>query len=114
MDKKEEFKEFAKNNPHLIEYVKSGEMTWQKFYEIYDIYGEDNNIWDKYKKEENNEEQIGGISSLMKGIDLDKIQEHIKTAEKALGFISELTKKDVTPDIKIPETPRPITNFFKD
>ena len=47
-------------------------------------------------------------------LELDKIQEHIKTAEKALGFISELTKKDVDPDIKTTPSPRPITNFFKD
>ena len=35
---KENFKIFAKNHPELLDYIKSGEMTWQKFYEIYDLY----------------------------------------------------------------------------
>ena len=38
--KKEEFKQFVRQNPGLIKYVKSGEMSWQKYYEIYDLYGE--------------------------------------------------------------------------
>ena len=24
-------------------------MTWQKFYEIYDLYGEDDSIWNDFK-----------------------------------------------------------------
>ena len=46
---KESFKNFIRTKPELVEYVTNGEMTWQKFYELYDIYGEDNNIWDKVK-----------------------------------------------------------------
>ena len=46
--KKEEFKEFVKKNPRLITYVKNNEMTWQKFYEMYDLYGETNDIWNEY------------------------------------------------------------------
>ena len=45
MDTKEKFKIFVKKNPILIKYVQNGSMTWQKFYEIYDMYGEDNNAW---------------------------------------------------------------------
>ena len=45
---KEDFKAFVRTKPELANYVTSGDMTWQKFYELYDIYGEDNTIWDKY------------------------------------------------------------------
>ena len=45
MDKKEEFKAFVRKNPILIKYVKNNEMNWQKFYEIYDIYGETHEVW---------------------------------------------------------------------
>ncbi len=38
------FKGFVKKNPILITFVRNNEMTWQKFYEIYDLYGEDKNI----------------------------------------------------------------------
>ena len=39
MNKKEEFKNFARLHPELVTYIKNGNMSWQKFYEIYDIYG---------------------------------------------------------------------------
>ena len=44
MSKKDDFKEFASKNPSLAKYIENGEMSWQKFYELYDIYGEDVNI----------------------------------------------------------------------
>ena len=46
------FKMFVRKNPNLIKYVNNNEMTWQKFYEMYDLYGEDNSIWNKYLKEQ--------------------------------------------------------------
>ena len=52
MNKKEEFKEFIRKNPNLIKYVNNGEMTWQKFYEMYDLYGESDDAWREYKTEE--------------------------------------------------------------
>ena len=52
MEKKEQFKEFVKKNPILVRYVKNNEMSWQKFYEIYDIYGEDENAWKDYTSAE--------------------------------------------------------------
>ena len=60
MEKKEEFKSFVRKNPELLKYVKSGEMNWQKFYEIYDLYGEDKNAWSEYLKKE---EKITSTSS---------------------------------------------------
>ena len=51
MDKKVEFKNFVKENPRLIKFVKNGEMTWQKFYELYDMYGTDDNVWANYLKD---------------------------------------------------------------
>ena len=45
---KEQFKSFVRKNPILVKYVDSNEMTWQKFYEMYDLYGEENSVWDKY------------------------------------------------------------------
>ena len=48
MEKKEEFKNFARLHPELLDYIKNKEMTWQNFYEIYDIYGSDENAWSKY------------------------------------------------------------------
>ena len=48
METKEKFKDFVKSNPILLKYVKDGKMTWQQFYEIYDLYGEDKEAWKDY------------------------------------------------------------------
>lgn len=51
MSKLEEFKKYVKKYPKLISYVKEGKMTWQDFYELYDIYGENDEVWSKYISE---------------------------------------------------------------
>ena len=43
------FKTFVKNHPSFATYIKDGTMTWQKFYELYDMYGESSSIWNEYK-----------------------------------------------------------------
>ena len=52
METKEKFKDFVKNNPILLKYVKENKMTWQQFYEIYDLYGEDKEAWKDYLNKE--------------------------------------------------------------
>ena len=47
---KKDFKMFVRSNPNLIRYVNNGSKTWQDFYEMYDIYGENSDIWNKYKE----------------------------------------------------------------
>ena len=47
MSKKEEFKKFALKHPELTEYIRQNKTSWQSLYELYDIYGENNNIWEK-------------------------------------------------------------------
>ena len=41
MSKKEEFKSFVSKHPELINFVREKKNTWQDFYEIYDMYGEE-------------------------------------------------------------------------
>ena len=112
MDKKESFRNFASNHPELITSIKNGETTWQKLYEIYDIYGEKEEVWQKYLAPQEKD----SISRLIKNIDMDSIQNDINTAQKALSFISELTSKNSATDLttKGPTTPRPINKFFGD
>lgn len=111
--KKEAFKEFARSHPELINYLKSNkDMNWQKLYEIYDIYGEDESIWKPYLANTND----SNISDIFKNIDTKKVQEHIGTAQKALNLIQELTTKggETLASVKGPSIPRPITKFFGD
>lgn len=123
MSKKEEFKDFVRNHPELVKFIKSKEMSWQDFYNIYDIYGDSNDAWDKYfnsssevNTPNNNISGIGELTNLVKNINMDNIQKHIKTAQKAINVIQELTSK--TPPSAasniIDKTPRPLTKFFDD
>ena len=112
MSKKEEFKNFAKNHPELITYLHNNpNSSWQKLYEIYDIYGEDENTWKPYLNSNNS-----SFTDILKGVDMSKMHEHIGTAQKALNLIQELTTKgsENIANIKGPTIPRPITNFFGD
>lgn len=120
--KKDEFKEFVKKNPRLINYVKNNEMTWQKFYEIYDLYGEDNDIWNNYIKEEKKiikETQtitgttLNEVVNWFKSVDLEGLQEGIGNVQRVLGVVQDLGKKDSikeTPKYK----PRPLYKHFED
>ena len=47
MSNKEDFKKFVYKNPKLIDYVKQNNISWQSLYEIYDIYGEKEEIWNE-------------------------------------------------------------------
>ena len=121
MATKDDFKNFAKIHPELVRYIKNGEATWQKFYEIYDIYGEDESAWQDYfkKTKMNNDYNFKSITDKIKNIDLSSIQEHITTAQKALGIVQELTGKGAgaaagaTAASEV-VNPRPINKIFED
>ena len=114
---KEEFKEFVSKHPELIKYVNRNEMTWQKFYDMYSLYGEKNEAWNDYllvKKEENSKlsnTTISDILSAIKNVDVDVVQKNITTINKALTLISGLIAKD---EIKDDYTPRPLYKKFED
>lgn len=116
MSKKDEFRNFVRNKPELIDYVKNNEMTWQGFYEIYDLYGEDASHWDSYRAVTPGSNTVGKFGDIVKNIDVNSIQKHIETAQKALGFVEDLTVKSAKdiPNIVKPTTPRPINKFFED
>ena len=130
MSKKEQFKDFAKRNPSLVNHVNNGSMTWQKFYEIYDIYGEEKSAWEKYLTEDTGDRagfNLKDLAGLAKNIDVNTIQKHVGTAQKALNLVQEMTSKGLSnlgsgiaggiagaQAAKGPKTPRPLNKFFED
>jgi len=126
--KKDEFKEFVRKNPQLITYVKKNEMTWQKFYEMYDLYGESNDIWKEYIEDKTVEEKsevvketakvgLAGITlsevvKWLKNVDLDGLQEGIGNVQRVLGVMQDFTKKDKNE--KPAYKPRPLYKHFED
>lgn len=113
MDKKELFKNFIGAHPEILKYIKNKEMTFQDFFEIYDIYGEESNVWDKYFKDniETDDNKLKELSGLLKNINIDSIEHHVNNAQKVIGIIRELTKK--TPDITN-AVDNPITKIYGD
>lgn len=121
--KKEEFKEFVKKNPRLIAYVKNNEMTWQKFYEMYDLYGESEDAWKEYiNKEEKKEEIVNNsikagltlseVVNWFKNVDLDGLQEGIGNVQRVLGVVQDFTKKE-NKEVNTYK-PRPLYKHFED
>ena len=121
---KEQFKEFVKKNPILIKYVDSNEMTWQKFYEMYDLYGENNSVWDKYL-ESNKTNSISDITktsaftdfiAFLKTINLDSLQEGIGSIQRVLGVFQDFSgNKDNSSNTDKKEyKPRPLYKHFED
>ena len=120
MSKKEEFKMFVKQHPELIRYVKEDNMTWQKFFEIYSIYGSDQNIWSKYFNDNNSSSSItkdnmsvSDLINMVKNVDLDSVQKNISNISKALGLVQSLITKDEIPNTDT-YTPRPLYKKFED
>ena len=134
MSKLEEFKSFVRRNPSLINYVKNDEMTWQKFYEIYDLFGENDEVWNSYIITNNSSNNINDninsnnvnntanntrtshslsdIIDMAKNIDVDKVQSGITSLQKALGLVSDLFVKDNKPISNY--RPRPLYRSFED
>ena len=116
---KEEFKKFVKENPMLLKYVESKEKTWQEFYEMYDLYGNDNKIWEKYlnsnevieKKDSTN--SLNDFVSIFKNIDLDSLQKSIESIQRVLGVFQDITKSNKE-DVKKEYVPRPLYRHFED
>lgn len=119
MSKKEEFKEFIRSKPELVEYIKNKEMTLQGFYELYDIYGSDDVAWEPYirKQSEKNTISTPKLTDIMKNINVDELQKHINTAQRALGVVEDLTSKGsegISNLVKGPLSSRPLNKFFED
>ena len=90
MDNLDNFKQFIKSHPSFAGYIKDGTMTWQKFYELYDMYGEDSSVWDEYKQEKKKSPTINDIVNMAKNIDMNKLQDGVNSLSKAVGLFSDL------------------------
>ena len=93
MSKIDDFKLFAKKNPSFANYIKDGSMTWQKFYELYDMYGEDSSVWNEYSEkidDKKNSTTLNDVINMAKNIDIDKLQDGVNSLSKAVSLFSDL------------------------
>ncbi len=116
MAKIDDFKSFVKNNPRLINHVKSGSMTWQKFYEMYDLYGESNDVWKDYIAAGTTAAAAASSSGFLdffKNIDLDGVQNGVNSIQRVIGVLQEISSKD-TKEVAKDYKPRPVYKSFDD
>ena len=102
---KESFKLFVQKHPELASRVNNNEMTWQKFYEMYDLYGEDNEIWNKYLTTSSSFDLL----KFLKNIDVNTLQENIENVKRVISVVQDLGENKAS-NYK----PRPIYQHFED
>lgn len=129
---KETFKVFVRNNPSLLEHINNNSMTWQKFYEMYDVYGENSSVWTPFLKDntKNNfstsstntytkQQSLLGDTSLkelfnmVKTIDLDTVKKAVDGLTKAINLVQDLNSSKETPKGQTYEA-RPMYKYFED
>ena len=112
---KETFKLFAKNHPELATYVINNQITWQKLYELYEIYGEKNDIWNNIIPKTDLSSSVASLKDIFnnfKNIDLNSVQKGITNLQKTLGLLQELGIGNKTS--QLPYEPRPLYQYFED
>ena len=106
---KETFKLFVRSHPELANHVLKNNTSWQQLYEIYELYGENNSIWNTYFTKESVTDTItSGASTIkefisnLKNIDMDSVQKGINNIQKTIGLLQDigLTKKESEPIYK--------------
>lgn len=128
MSKKEDFKVFVAGHPNLLTLVKNKTHSWQDLFEVYDLYGEDEKLWESYLSnrdvnpsvsQDSSRDKMNSLSELtklFKNVNIDNVQKYIDTAQKAIGVIQELTGSKGVGDAltKGPSVSRPINKIFED
>lgn len=112
-----DFKSFVRERPSLANYVNKNEMTWQKFYEMYDLYGESNDVWKDYIAAGTTAAAAAASSSgfldFFKNIDLDGVQNGVNSIQRVIGVLQEISGKD-TKEVAKDYKPRPVYKSFDD
>ncbi|MCI7083373.1 MAG: YlbD family protein [Tenericutes bacterium] len=115
MAKIDKFKKFVSNHPEFVDYVRNNKVTWQSFYELYDIYGEDMSVWNKYIKDDIKDSiNIKGILNTLKTINLDSLEENIGSLQKAVSLVEELTRDTKKDEKEVEAKEEKIDTFFGD
>ena len=112
----ESFKSFVKTRPELIDYVKSKEETWQSLYNMYELYGAESNIWNRYTKiaAATSTISLKDFFSQFKNIDMNELQKTIGSIRKGIGYVENMFSKKSNEVKESAYKPKPIHRYFDD
>ena len=88
----DDFKAFIRTIPSIRDEVTSGRYTWQQLYEFYVLYGENDKLWEPYKKSEQTD--LLSVIQFLKNIDLEALSKSFDGIQKILDLVSHLVVKD--------------------
>ncbi len=112
-----DFKSFVRERPSLANYVNKNEMTWQKFYEMYELYGANNSIWDNYlTTTSTSSNSIKDMLGMFKNVNMNDLQDGINSLQKGISYLQDMVKSK-TKDIPVRKStyePRPMYRHFDD
>lgn len=89
----DDFKAFVRTIPSIKEDVVSGRYTWQQLYEFYVLYGEDDKMWEPYKKTQP-QLDLNGILDIVKNVDLNALSKSFEGIQKILDLVSGFVVKE--------------------
>ncbi|WP_243289995.1 YlbD family protein [Bacillus sp. FJAT-47783] len=97
----QQFKEFVKEHPKLIEAVRKGEKDWKDIFEDWRLLGADDPTWKKYKETESEKSTSSegkssfftALLSSVKKMDADQLNENIYKMNNAISSIQELLQQ---------------------
>ena len=108
MDRKSEFKEFVKKYPSFASYVQNRNTTWQELYELWDMYGDDDKVFSRYKTVGTD---LNNVINGIKNINMDSVKKNLNSIEKGIKLLQDFVKReDTVPTYE----PRPIFKRFED
>ena len=108
MDRKTEFKEFVKKYPSFASFVQNKSTTWQELYELWDMYGDDDKVFSRYKTVGTD---LNNVINGIKNINMDSVKKNLNSIEKGIKLLQDFVKKDS----EVPTyEPRPIFKRFED
>jgi len=118
----EQFKQFVKKHPKIVQEVRSGQKTWKQVYEDWYLFGEDDEIWDPYreasskKKEEEKgtNKWLDKLAAMLGQLDAAEVQKHLANVQQAITAIQSILSEFQQAGLQRPNKEEHPFSFRKD
>ncbi|PMC38318.1 hypothetical protein CJ195_07555 [Bacillus sp. UMB0899] len=96
----QQFKDFVKKHPQIIQEVRKGNKDWQEVFEDWYLLGENDVIWQQYKAEQSNETEeseatskadfMSQILTAVKKMDMNTVNHHLTNMSSTISTLQGL------------------------